>query len=61
MQLGIRILHGRAFRRQDNFTAPPVAIVNEAMARRYWGTSDVVGRSIATTAFQIHRWRSSAS
>jgi putative ABC transport system permease protein len=42
--LGIRILHGRAFRPQDNFTAPPVAIVSEAMARRYWGTSDVVGR-----------------
>jgi len=42
--LGIRILHGRAFRPQDNFTALPVAIVSEAMARRYWGTSDVVGR-----------------
>jgi len=42
--LGIRLLHGRAFRLQDNFTAPPVAIVNEAMARRYWRTTDVVGR-----------------
>jgi predicted permease len=42
--LGIRILHGRAFRPQDDVNAPPVAIVNEAMARRYWGTSDVVGR-----------------
>jgi predicted permease len=42
--LGIRILHGRTFRPQDDVNAPPVAIVNEAMARRYWGTSDVVGR-----------------
>jgi predicted permease len=42
--LGIPILHGRAFRPEDAFNAPPVAIVNEAMARRYWGTSDVVGR-----------------
>ena len=43
--LGIRILHGRAFGPQDSFNERPVAIVNEAMARRYWGTSDVVGRS----------------
>jgi predicted permease len=42
--LGIRILHGRTFRPQDDVNAPPVAIVNDAMARRYWGTSDVVGR-----------------
>ena len=42
--LGIRVLHGRAFRPQDDRSAPPVAIVNEAMARRYWGTSNVVGR-----------------
>jgi predicted permease len=42
--LGIRLLHGRTFRPQDDVNAPPVAIVNEAMARRYWGTSDVVGR-----------------
>jgi predicted permease len=42
--LGIPILYGRAFRPQDDLTARPVAIVNETMARRYWGTSDVVGR-----------------
>jgi hypothetical protein len=43
--LGIRLLHGRAFGPQDDVNARPVAIVNEAMARRYWGMSDVVGRS----------------
>ena len=42
--LGIRVLHGRTFRPQDDVNAPPVAVVNEAMARRYWGTSDVIGR-----------------
>src|SRR5262245_8204738 len=42
--LGIQLLHGRAFGPRDIYNAPPVAIVNEAMARRYWGTSDVVGR-----------------
>ena len=35
---------GVASGRRTIASAPPVAIVNEAMARRYWGTSDVVGR-----------------
>jgi len=43
--LGVRLLHGRSFGPQDDVNARPVAIVNDAMARRYWGTSDVVGRS----------------
>jgi predicted permease len=43
-ELGIPLLHGRAFRPEDDVDARPVAIVNEAMARRYWGSSDVVGR-----------------
>jgi len=43
-ELGIPLLHGRSFRPEDDGDARPVAIVNEAMARRYWGTSDVVGR-----------------
>jgi putative ABC transport system permease protein len=42
--LGLRMLHGRVFRPQDDGSAPRVAIVNDAMARQYWGTSDVVGR-----------------
>jgi predicted permease len=42
--LGIPILHGRAFRPQDDLKAPAVAVISEAMARRYWGTSNVVGR-----------------
>jgi predicted permease len=43
-RLGIPIVHGRALRPQDDQSAPAVAVVNEAMARRFWGTSDVVGR-----------------
>jgi predicted permease len=43
-ELGIPIVHGRAFRPEDDSDARPVAIVNETMARQYWGTSDVVGR-----------------
>jgi predicted permease len=42
--LGIAIVHGRAFRPQDDQSTPAVAVVNAAMAQRFWGTSDVVGR-----------------
>jgi predicted permease len=42
--LGIRIVRGATFRLQDDQAAPAVAVVSEAMARRYWGTVDVVGR-----------------
>jgi predicted permease len=43
-RLGIRVLHGRAFTPRDDLSAPVVAVVNEAMARRFWGSTDVVGR-----------------
>jgi len=42
--LRIRLLHGREFTSADRAGAQRVAIVSEAMARRFWGTSDVVGR-----------------
>jgi len=42
---GIRLLRGRGFEKQDGFRAPRVALVNEAMARFYFGTSDPIGRT----------------
>jgi putative ABC transport system permease protein len=36
----IPLLHGRAFTEQDDGAAPGVVIINQAMARRYWPTSD---------------------
>jgi predicted permease len=42
--LRIGILYGREFTPADRTGADRVAIVSEAMARRFWGTSDVVGR-----------------
>jgi len=44
--LGISILRGRAFTTRDTPGAPPVAIVNEAMARKYWPTRDALGATI---------------
>ena len=42
LQLPLR--HGRLFTDADRRGAEPVAVVSEAMARRFWGTSDVVDR-----------------
>jgi len=44
--LGVRIVRGRAFTDQDAESAPPVAIVNEALARMLWPGQDPVGRTL---------------
>ncbi len=44
--LGIRLVSGRDFTRADSPTAPRAIIVNEAMARSVWQTSDVLGRQL---------------
>jgi predicted permease len=43
---GIPILEGRNFREQDRRDATPVAIINEAMARRFWPGASPLGRTI---------------
>jgi predicted permease len=42
--MGIPLVAGREFDRTDTDTAPPVAIVNELMASRYWKGRNPVGR-----------------
>jgi hypothetical protein len=42
--LGTPLVAGRAFGPRDRPGAPRVAIVNEAMARRFWGRGSAVGR-----------------
>jgi len=44
--IGTPILSGRDFRPGDDSGAPPVAIVNETLARRYWPTSDPLGKRV---------------
>src|SRR6185503_5806300 len=41
--LGMSIRRGRGFTEADNATAPPVAIINEALARRFWPKGDALG------------------
>ena len=40
---GITLVRGRDFREADR-TGPPVAIVNETMARRYWPGDEAIGK-----------------
>ena len=40
------ILKGRAFSPQDGPNAPPVTIISNEMARRYWPNSDAVGKRL---------------
>lgn len=42
--MGIPILQGRNFGPEDVADGPPVAIINEAMAQRFWQAGDPVGQ-----------------
>ncbi|HZQ54265.1 MAG TPA: ABC transporter permease [Bryobacteraceae bacterium] len=41
--MGIRLRAGRFFRNSDTAKAPPVAMINEAMARQYWPGQNPLG------------------
>ncbi|UCC71674.1 MAG: ABC transporter permease [Gemmatimonadota bacterium] len=43
---GIPLLEGRNFREEDRRDGTPVAIINEAMARRFWPGESPLGRTI---------------
>jgi predicted permease len=44
--LGIPVLQGRGFTDQDREAAPPVVVINQTMARRYWPGEPAVGRRV---------------
>ncbi|NIQ54693.1 MAG: ABC transporter permease, partial [Gammaproteobacteria bacterium] len=46
--MGMEVVSGRAFRRDDGADAPPVAMVDEAFARLYFDGEDPVGRRART-------------
>jgi putative ABC transport system permease protein len=45
----IPVLRGRNFNANDTADAPTVALINEAMAKRYWPGEDPVGQQIAVS------------
>jgi putative ABC transport system permease protein len=44
--MGIPLVKGRNFGPEDTKQAPPVMLVNEAMARRFWPSQDAIGQRI---------------
>lgn len=45
--LGVPLVRGREFNERDVRNAPKVIIVNESMARKFWGSVDVLGKHIS--------------
>jgi putative ABC transport system permease protein len=44
--MGIALMEGRVFNETDGQSRPPVAIVNKALARRFWPNQDPIGKVI---------------
>ena len=49
------LLRGRAFTDRDLESSPPVAIVNQTIAERYWPGQDPLGKHIANSRDMIQR------
>jgi putative ABC transport system permease protein len=49
IDIGIPVVRGREFTEQDAGGAPPVIMVNESFARRYFGTRDPIGLRVSPT------------
>jgi predicted permease len=45
----VPVMRGRAFTDLDRDGAPPVVVINEAFARRYWPGQDPIGKGISVT------------
>ena len=49
--MGIPLLQGREFTRQDNAEAPPVIIVGQSMVERWWPDEDPIGKRVKWGGF----------
>ncbi len=58
--LGTPIIRGRGFLDTDREDAPPVVVVNESLARRFWPGADPIGRRLRLSQSASARGDSSA-
>ena len=49
--IGTRVVQGRGISQADNTTGPPVVVVSEAMARRYWPGGNAIGETVRLPHF----------
>ena len=54
--LRVPLLQGRVFSDEDAAAAPPVAVVDQDLARRYWPTEDAVGNRVGFADGDSTRW-----
>ncbi len=55
--MGIPLLAGRDFTAEDSKDAPPVIVINRAMADRYWPDLDPIGRRVMVPVTGDSVWR----
>lgn len=48
--LGVPLLHGRFFTQRDTATSPPVTLISESLARRYFPETDPIGQKIQASS-----------
>jgi len=53
--MGISQVRGRTITAADDFKAPRVAVINEAMARKFWPNLDPIGRKFTLSADPQHK------
>jgi predicted permease len=54
--MGIPLLRGRGFEARDRAGAPPVAIINQTIARRYFPDEDPIGQRIGRPGSPVGEW-----
>ena len=52
--LGMPVLRGRDFTQHDVVSAPSVAVVSDAFAKKYWPGQDPIGKRFSTLATEMH-------
>jgi putative ABC transport system permease protein len=52
--LGVPLIRGRFFTEHDNGDAPPVVIISESLARRYFPNENPIGRRLKASGPELH-------